>query len=360
MASIELTQVGKRYGDTIILEELSLEIQDGELVVLVGPSGCGKTTLLRMIAGLLDPSSGVIKIDNRDVTHVAPGERDIAMVFQSYALYPHMTVRDNIAFPLKVRRRPDEEVERRVTEVARLLSIEPLLNRKPAQLSGGQRQRVAMGRAIVREPKAFLFDEPLSNLDAALRGRMRGEIASLHRRLGATMVYVTHDQHEAMTLADRLVLLNKGHIEQMGKPLDVYRQPQTRFAAEFIGSPPMNFVPVEQKAGALCGEGFAVPLSAAGTKAANLPGHLLLGIRPEALRVRGKDEAAPTLRADVDWIERTGSDGYIYARIGTTPIVARLQGVGAEGLVPGQTIDLSFASARLFDEKTGRAVGSES
>jgi ABC-type sugar transport system ATPase subunit len=359
MASIELSKVAKRYGDTLVLEELSLEIKDGELIVLVGPSGCGKTTLLRMIAGLLEPSSGNIKIDGRDVTHVAPGERDVAMVFQSYALYPHMTVRDNIAFPLKVRRRPASEIDRRVNEVAKLLSIDPLLGRKPAQLSGGQRQRVAMGRAIVREPKAFLFDEPLSNLDAALRGRMRGEIASLHRRLGATMVYVTHDQHEAMTLADRLVLLNKGRIEQMGKPLDVYRLPQTRFVAEFIGSPPMNFVPVEQKAGALHGAGFAVPLSAAGVRAGRLPERLLLGIRPEALRVRAGNEATPTLRADVDWIERTGSDGFLYARIGVTSIIARLTGGAGEGLSPGQTVDLSFAGARLFDEKTGRAIGPE-
>jgi ABC-type sugar transport system ATPase subunit len=281
------------------------------------------------------------------------------MVFQSYALYPHMTVYDNIAFPLRVRRRPIDEVERRVADVAKLLGIDHLLKRKPAALSGGQRQRVAMGRAIVREPKAFLFDEPLSNLDAALRGRMRGEIADLHRRLGATMVYVTHDQHEAMTLADRLVLLNKGRIEQMGKPLDVYRQPQTRFAAEFIGSPPMNFVPVEQKAGALHGAGFAIPISVTGAKGGPLPDHLLLGIRPESLRLPTPGEAASTMRADVDWIERTGSDGYLYAKVGVTPIIARLSGGAGEGIAPGQSVDLSFVNARLFDEKTGRAIGTE-
>ncbi|MBI5509791.1 MAG: ABC transporter ATP-binding protein [Deltaproteobacteria bacterium] len=356
MAGIELDRISKHYGDTVILEELSLAINEGELVVLVGPSGCGKTTILRMIAGLLEPSRGRIRIDGRDVTETLPGERDIAMVFQSYALYPHMTVFENVAFPLRVRRLAPGEISRRVNEVTKLLGIDHLLGRKPAALSGGQRQRVAMGRAIVREPKAFLFDEPLSNLDAALRGRMRGEIAGLHRRLGATMVYVTHDQHEAMTLADRLVLLNKGKIEQMGRPLDVYREPKTRFVAEFIGSPPMNFVPVEERAGSLAGAGFAVPLSAVGVKSGVPGGRLLLGVRPEALKVATSGEALPTLKAEIDWIERTGSDGYLYARVGPTSIVARLSAAAGQGLSPGQRVDLSFSQARLFDEVSGRAV----
>ncbi len=348
MAAIDIEQVSKRYGDNVIFDALSLRIEPGELVVLVGPSGCGKSTLLRIIAGLLEPTSGTVRIDGRDVTRVAPGERDIAMVFQSYALYPHMTVFENIAFPLRVRRVSEAEVQARVAEVAQTLGLGELLARRPKELSGGQRQRVAMGRAIVRDPKAFLFDEPLSNLDAALRGRMRAEIAALHRRLGATMIYVTHDQHEAMTLADRLVLLNAGRIEQAGPPLDVYRQPATRFAGEFLGSPPMSFLPAERHDDrVLCG-GWSVPVARA---AANLPERLWVGVRPEEVRLVGDGAGVPAV---VEWVERTGSEGFLYARVGEAQVVVRLPASEAPR-EPGARVGLELGAARLFDRASGLA-----
>ncbi len=356
MATITLDKIAKRYGDTVVLNELSLTINDGEFVVLVGPSGCGKTTLLRMIAGLLEPSQGSVRIDGNDVTQTAPGDRDIAMVFQSYALYPHMSVRENIAFPLKVRRRDPAFIQARVNEVAQQLGLDPLLDRKPAALSGGQRQRVAMGRAIVREPKAFLFDEPLSNLDAALRGRMRGEIAALHRRLKATMVYVTHDQHEAMTLADRLVLLNKGTIEQMGAPLTVYQRPRTRFVAEFLGSPPMNFLAATRNGAELFGNGFKLT-PAADAAAQPLPEKVWVGVRPEALCLSPRTHA---VEAEIDWVERTGSDGFLYARVGDAPLVARLDASQTHPLEPGSRITLGFDELSLFDAESGRALGAQS
>ncbi len=350
MATIELEAVEKRYGHHCVVAGVSARIADGELVVLVGPSGCGKTTLLRIIAGLVTPTRGVVRIDGRDVTHAAPGERDIAMVFQSYALYPHMTVLDNIAFPLRVRHVPPKQIEARVREVAALLGLSDLLARRPAELSGGQRQRVAMGRAIVREPKAFLFDEPLSNLDAALRSRMRAEIALLHRRLGATMIYVTHDQHEAMTLADRLILLQRGAVVEEGAPLQVFERPRTRFAAEFLGGPPMAFLPVTRVGEKLAGDSFTVPLAALPGLPQNLPEKLWLGVRPEAWR-----PAADGLPAVVEWVERTGGDTHVYARIGSTPIVARWPGDSA-ALAPEQRLTLGFARARLFARDTGLAV----
>jgi multiple sugar transport system ATP-binding protein len=344
---IEIDQVSKRYGDVVILDALSLRIEAGELVVLVGPSGCGKSTLLRIIAGLLEPSSGTVKIGGRDVTRAAPGERDIAMVFQSYALYPHMTVFENIAFPLRVRRVTDAEVKARVSQVAVTLGLGDLLERKPKELSGGQRQRVAMGRAIVRDPKAFLFDEPLSNLDAALRGRMRAEIAALHRRLGATMIYVTHDQHEAMTLADRLVLLNKGRIEQAGPPLDVYRRPATRFAGEFLGSPPMSFLPAERRDDRVLCHGWTAPIPVK----ADAPERLWIGVRPEEVRIVGNGGVP----AVVEWVERTGSEGFLYARVGDAQVVARLPASEA-AREPGAQIGLELGAALLFDRASGKSV----
>jgi multiple sugar transport system ATP-binding protein len=242
MTGIALQNVSKRFGDHEVIPGIDLEVGRGELVVFVGPSGCGKSTLLRLIAGLEDISGGQLLIDGRDATRLPPARRGLSMVFQSYALYPHMTVRENIAFPLKMARRDPATIERKVAEAARILNLEAYLDRKPRELSGGQRQRVAIGRAIVREPVAFLFDEPLSNLDAALRASMRVEIAELHRQLGATMIYVTHDQIEAMTLADRIVVLNAGRVEQVGSPLELYREPATLFVAGFIGSPRMNFL----------------------------------------------------------------------------------------------------------------------
>src|SRR5947209_4551293 len=243
MARITLEHIDKRYPNGYIASrDLSLEIADGELLVLVGPSGSGKSTVLRMIAGLEKPTGGTITIGDRDVTYLPPQERDIAMVFQSYALYPHMTVRENMAFGLKLRKQPAEAVARRVGDVAGALGLAPMLDRKPAQLSGGQRQRVALGRAIVREPKAFLFDEPLSNLDAQLRVETRAELARLHRRLGATMVYVTHDQVEAMTLGDRIAVLKEGVLQQVDTPMELYRRPANKFLAGFTGSPATNFI----------------------------------------------------------------------------------------------------------------------
>ena len=242
MGTIQLRDVNKSFGEVVIIPKINLDIEDGEFVVFVGPSGCGKSTLLRLIAGLEDTTSGTILIDGRDVTNAAPAQRKLAMVFQSYALYPHMTVGKNIAFPLKMAGEPQAEIDKKVQNAARILNLTNYLERKPGQLSGGQRQRVAIGRAIVRQPSAFLFDEPLSNLDAALRGTMRLEISELHQSLGKTMIYVTHDQVEAMTMADKIVVLQAGNIEQVGSPLDLYRSPRNRFVAGFIGSPTMNFV----------------------------------------------------------------------------------------------------------------------
>jgi multiple sugar transport system ATP-binding protein len=242
MGSITLEHVNKSFGEVEIIPDISLEIKDGEFVVFVGPSGCGKSTLLRLIAGLEDTTSGHIKLDGEDVTAAPPARRGLAMVFQSYALYPHMSVRDNIAFPLKMAKTPQAIIDQKVDYAARTLNLSSYLDRRPRALSGGQRQRVAIGRAIVREPKAFLFDEPLSNLDAALRVNMRLEITELHQQLKTTMIYVTHDQVEAMTMADRIVVLNAGNVEQFGSPLELYKKPANRFVAGFIGSPKMNFV----------------------------------------------------------------------------------------------------------------------
>lgn len=244
MAELEFAGVAKKFGDASVIENIDLKISSGEFLVIVGPSGCGKSTILRMIAGLEPVSSGSIAIDGRVVNKLSPKERGVAMVFQNYALYPHMTVNENIAFGLRLAKLPDDEVERRVTEAAKILRLGELLDRKPHQLSGGQKQRVAMGRAMVRRPAIFLFDEPLSNLDAQLRVKMRAEIAELHRRLQTTVIYVTHDQVEAMTLADRIVVMNAGNIEQIARPMELYHRPESQFVASFIGSPAMNFLPV--------------------------------------------------------------------------------------------------------------------
>ncbi len=293
MSYLELRQIAKRFGDVQVVQEMSLSAAAGEFIVLVGASGCGKSTTLRMIAGLETPSSGQIVIDGRDVTAATPADRDIAMVFQNYALYPHMDVAQNMSFALDLAGTPKAEITRRVEAAANVLSIQHLLKRKPKELSGGQRQRVAMGRAIVREPKVFLFDEPLSNLDAKLRGHMRIEIALLHRRLGKTTVYVTHDQIEAMTLADRIVVMDQGRIQQMGSPDEVFNRPVNQFVAGFIGSPTMNFLDatVTERNGALRFVGpdvvCAVPPEMQAAVRPMLGKSLTLGIRPQALRIGG-------------------------------------------------------------------------
>ena len=309
MSRITLTDVSKSFGSVDVLHDIELDIRDGELIVFVGPSGCGKSTLLRLIAGLDRPSAGTVAINGEDVTRVAAADRGLAMVFQSYALYPHMSVRQNLAFGLENARMPKPEIEKRIAEAARMLDIEPYLQRRPGQLSGGQRQRVAIGRAIVRNPTAFLLDEPLSNLDAELRISTRAELAALHERLAATMIYVTHDQVEAMTLADRIVVLRAGRIEQVGTPLELFNRPANRFVAGFIGAPRMNFLP----AGTLPGvEGDAV------------------GIRPQHLRIAGRDEARLTAR--VSLVEALGYETVVHGMVGEMPLLAVLPGQQAFGI----------------------------
>ncbi len=293
MGSISLQHVKKSFGEVQIIPDISLDIKDGEFVVFVGPSGCGKSTLLRLIAGLEDTTSGQILLDGEDMTKAPPARRGLAMVFQSYALYPHMSVRDNIAFPLKMAKAPKEVIDQKVEYAARTLNLSSYLDRRPRALSGGQRQRVAIGRAIVREPKAFLFDEPLSNLDAALRVNMRLEITELHQQLKTTMIYVTHDQVEAMTMADRIVVLNAGNVEQFGSPLDLYKKPANRFVAGFIGSPKMNFVD--------------------GPEAAKHNAHSI-GVRPEHFKLTTTPTPG-TWKGKVGVAEQLGSDTFLHVHV---------------------------------------------
>ena len=312
MSTVEIRNVRKSYAALEVLHGVDVQIAKGEFVVLVGPSGCGKSTLLRMIAGLEDITGGAIAIDGRVVNNLESKDRDIAMVFQNYALYPQMTVRQNMAFALELAKVPRDVIARKVAETAEILGLEPLLNRKPAQLSGGQRQRVAMGRAIIRDPKVFLFDEPLSNLDAKLRVKMRSEIKALHQRLKTTIVYVTHDQVEAMTMADKIVVMQGGNIEQIGSPLELYDRPRNVFVAGFIGSPAMNFVEGQVLANngevVLQLKGADLPMPAA---AASLVGRsLLVGIRPEHVK-HADDAVAGALECRVSLVEPTGSEAHI-------------------------------------------------
>ncbi|SFV38274.1 sn-glycerol 3-phosphate transport system ATP-binding protein [Devosia crocina] len=343
MAPISLQGVKKIYqGNVTAIHGLDLEIGDGELVVLVGPSGCGKSTLLRMIAGLETISDGTISIGGSVVNHKEPAERDIAMVFQNYALYPHMTVRQNLEYGLKNRGTPRDEIDRRVNEAARILEISPFLERKPRQLSGGQRQRVAMGRAIVRQPKAFLFDEPLSNLDAKLRGQMRIEIRRLQRSLKTTSVYVTHDQLEAMTLADRLVVMNAGRIEQVGKPIELYDRPASLFVAGFIGSPPMNLFSLEALA------------SASGHDLASLlpVGTDIVGIRPDSIAVDGE---GMTLSGKVELIEPVGGESHVYVRLEAMEQTVTIVLQGRPNLAEGDWLSfvLPVGALHPFNKGTG-------
>ncbi len=358
MSTITLDTVRKVYaGDVEAVKGVSIDIADGEFIVLVGPSGCGKSTLLRMIAGLEDITTGDIKIGDRLVNDVDPADRDIAMVFQNYALYPHMSVYNNLAYGLKNRRMAKDEIDRRVKEAARILEIGDYLDRKPRALSGGQRQRVAMGRAIVREPAAFLFDEPLSNLDAKLRVQMRVEIKRLQRSLGTTSVYVTHDQLEAMTLADRLVVLNGGNIEQIGSPIDVYDQPASTFVASFIGSPAMNLMAVRDDNGRLAAE------SGAGFDGPNTMGHdrYMLGIRPEHMEISAEKSVTPdalSLEFTVNVLEPVGAESYIYGQINSTGPEIVVRAPSHARYEPGTLLHLRapMSDVHLFDANDGKRL----
>jgi multiple sugar transport system ATP-binding protein len=323
MAEIRLEQVTKSYGPVTAVDDVSLEVSDGEFLVLVGPSGCGKSTLLRMIAGLEDVTAGAILIGDRDVTDLPPRSRDIAMVFQTYALYPHMSVRQNMGYGLKARRFAKPEIARRVDDVAKLLGLAELLERRPAQLSGGQRQRVAMGRAIVREPKAFLLDEPLSNLDAKLRVGMRASLAQLHQRLGVTTVYVTHDQTEAMTLGQRVAVMRDGKVLQVDRPKVLYERPSNLFIASFIGSPTMNLVRAAVSDDGLRFGQFHVPF-ADGRRPDGLIDDVVVGIRPESFEDAAFAPNLPTISVVVEVLEELGSDAHVFFHVDASPISAEL------------------------------------
>ncbi|WP_137931564.1 ABC transporter ATP-binding protein [Mesorhizobium comanense] len=349
MASVAIRNVGKRYGPVTVMRGIGVDIADGEFVVLVGPSGCGKSTLLRMIAGLEEITEGEVSIGETVVNDIAPKDRNIAMVFQNYALYPHMTVEENMAFALTLQRTERAEIEKRVRRAAEILGLAPLLKRYPKQLSGGQRQRVAMGRAIVRDPQVFLFDEPLSNLDAKLRVQMRMEIKELHQRLKTTTVYVTHDQIEAMTMADRIVVMRDGAVEQIGAPLDLYNHPDNLFVAGFIGSPGMNFMAGRIENGRFLtkgGETLPLPDGYGGTRT-----DVIYGIRPEHLTL--DVGGAPAL---VSVVEPTGPEVQVFARLGVEQIVAVLR--DAPSVSPGDKVGFSpqIDRVHIFDAASGRRL----
>jgi len=364
MAKLSLRNVQKTYaGGTQVVHGIDMEIADGEFIVIVGPSGCGKSTLLRMVAGLETITGGEVHIGEKVVNDLEPAARDIAMVFQNYALYPHMSVYDNMAYGLKIRGMAKAEIEQRVRHAAGILELAPLLERKPRALSGGQRQRVAMGRAIVREPSVFLFDEPLSNLDAKLRVQMRLELKDLHRRLKTTSLYVTHDQVEAMTLADRMMVLNGGRVEQIGTPLEVYAHPASTFVAGFIGSPPMNLVPVARNGSGQGGAQMRVEPKDAQASAATL-GHLpmglhlpeqaLLGLRPEHIEPCAAHEAIAEV--DVRVVEALGADSFAYGALGGQPIVVRLDSqMRVRG---GDKLPITASAEHLhfFDIQSGKRI----
>ena len=361
MSSVQIRDVRKSFGNFEVLHGVSIPIEDGEFVVLVGPSGCGKSTLLRMLAGLENITSGTISIGDRVVNNVQPKERDIAMVFQNYALYPHMTVADNMGFSLKLRGAKPEEISTGVKRAAEILALTPLLERYPRQLSGGQRQRVAMGRAIVRDPQVFLFDEPLSNLDAKLRVAMRTEIKELHQRLKTTTVYVTHDQIEAMTLGDKVAVMKDGVIQQFGTPQQIYNDPANLFVASFIGSPPMNFIPLrlQRRDGRWTGlldsgqDRIELPLSLE-------PGleegrELIFGVRPEQIAL-GDGSAAHDLRTEVEVLEPTGPDTLVFVTVNQVKVCCRLAPDVAPAAGSGMSLRFDPARVLLFDAQSGERV----
>ena len=364
MATLELRRLEKSYGSTAVVRGVDLSVADNEFVVLVGPSGCGKSTILRMIAGLEEISSGEIRIDDLVVNERAPKDRDIAMVFQDYALYPHMTVADNMAFSLTYRGVARPEIARRLAEAAKVLDIAQLLHRYPRQLSGGQLQRVAIGRAVVRNARLYLFDEPLSNLDAQLRDEMRGEIKRLHQELGKTMIYVTHDQIEAMTLADRIVLMREGHIEQQGAPLDLFERPATKYVAGFLGSPAMNFIPgtlVSDSSGSAVrlpdNAVLAVPAGRFTDAQSNTGRPVILGIRPEHMSRRGVTRPGlADISAQVELVQPTGSRTYAEFKLGGVTVIAELEAHDVQRA--GEQIDLSVDMNRaiLIDPKTEKVI----
>ncbi|MBV2361556.1 sn-glycerol-3-phosphate ABC transporter ATP-binding protein UgpC [Thalassococcus sp. CAU 1522] len=360
MAGVSLDGIVKAYGAVQVVHGIDLEVREKEFVVLVGPSGCGKSTTLRMIAGLEEITDGTLSIDGRVMNRVAPKDRDVAMVFQNYALYPHLNVAENIAFGLRIRKAPKAEIARQIKEVGGILGLTEYLDRRPADLSGGQRQRVAMGRAIVRQPKVFLFDEPLSNLDAKLRTQMRAEIKRLHKRLGATSIYVTHDQVEAMTLADRIVVMHDGRIEQIGTPMELFLNPANTFVASFLGAPPMNMVK------ATVGNGTDRPVAEFDGQTLALPElpalrnsqgrEIVVGIRPEFATIA--DTASPGhVAVEVDLVETLGSEALIHATLGDKPFVIRTETVGnmqALDHVTGFTVPPHLI--RIFDADSGTAL----
>lgn len=358
MASVTVTALRKKFGQTEVLKGVSVDVPDGAFAVLVGPSGCGKSTLLRLLAGLEEADSGTIQLGRRDVTKLEPRDRNIAMVFQSYALYPHLTVRENLAFGLKLRKTAAAEIDKRVREASDMLGLDALLDRLPKQLSGGQRQRVAMGRAIVRRADLFLFDEPLSNLDAALRAQVRVDIRRLHDKLEATSVYVTHDQVEAMTLADLIFVLNKGHVEQSGPPLEIFDKPVTKFVAGFLGSPAMNFID-----GQIVREGQSITFQAADEITVPIDGNpfgpdldagrkVTLGVRPHEVSLV---ESGPGVgRLAVSVVEALGAETYAHGDLGKSPFVARLE--ASTSVKKGASFPVSFRSIHLFDATTGQSL----
>jgi multiple sugar transport system ATP-binding protein len=355
MARVELRGLSRRYetqgadgSGAPALAGLDLDARDGELVVVVGPSGCGKSTALRLVAGLDEPTSGQVIVDGKDVTHLPPQDRDVAMVFQGYALYPHLTARENIGFPLKMRGVPARERDARVDETAAMLGIAELLHRKPGALSGGERQRVAMGRAIVRRPRVFLFDEPLSNLDAALRAELRVEIASLIRRLGVTSLYVTHDQIEAMTMADRIAVMKSGTLQQIGPPRAIYQDPANAFVAGFLGSPPINWIDVDARDGHLVGAGARWPDPGVGA-----PATLRAGVRPEHLRIGPRGEGAVAIEATVTLEEPLGAETHVVLDAAGTTLRAKAPGFDAPARGERVTLSVAPSDVLWFDRETG-------